>query len=184
MERDRDFDVFFKGNERRIHYQIQRVGGTGQLYGELYTEGIVALWKAYKSYQPIKGELGTYLNYKIRYQLLDFMRKKYREQEQAEKTAHEETVKIDNGNRCSTTDQPIVDMSGIDLKDDTFWREIRGQLTDNQWKWVKYFIIVDMTVKEIVEIENVSASAVKCWGREVRRKLRDKGWKEKLEELL
>lgn len=47
------------------------------------------------------------------------------------------------------------------------------QLTSNQWKWVYYFIIADLSIKEIMEIENVSADAVKGWGRATKKKLRN-----------
>lgn len=40
---DRDFEMFFKTNERRIHYQIDRLGITGDIYSDFYTGGVVAL---------------------------------------------------------------------------------------------------------------------------------------------
>jgi len=43
-----DFQTFFQTNEGRIHYQIQRLGITGDLYEDFYSEGMIALWKAYK----------------------------------------------------------------------------------------------------------------------------------------
>ena len=79
---------------------------------------------------------------------------------------------------------PVVNREGMIVKDDAFWEEVRSRLTENQWKWVEYFIIADLTIKEIMEIEGVSADAVKGWGRAVRRKLKDEELRKKLEDLI
>ena len=176
--------MFFKANERRIHYQIHRLGITGEWYEEFYTEGILALWKAYKEFDETKGQIGTFLNYRIRYRLLDLLRKKLREQELVEEMKHEESVRLDDGNRHRGTGMPIVNVRGIVLEDHAFWENIRSRLSENQWKWVEYFIIADLTVKEIMELEGVTADAVKGWGQEVRKKLRDEELRRKLEEMV
>ena len=175
-----DFDIFFKANERRIHFQIHRLGISEEWYGEFYAEGMFALWKAYKAYQPDKGAFGTFLNYKIRYQLIDLLRKKLHDQNGTEKVMQENITQLDNGNRHRGTGVPIVHIPEITLKDPSFWKEIRKRLTDKQWKWVEYFIIADLTVKEIMELENVTKETVKSWGKAVRKKLRD----EKLRKIL
>ena len=177
---ERDFNVFFEMNERRIHYQIQRLNINQDWYEEFYSEGIVALWQAYKAYEPSKGELGTFLNYQIRYRLIDLQRRKIRYSQVVEEANAEEKLKIDNGNRCRKTNNLLLDTVGIEIKDKAFWNEIQNRLSDKQWKWVKYFIIADLTIQEIMEIENVSDTAVKSWGREVRRKLREEGMYERL----
>lgn len=168
-----DFDVFFRENERRIHYQIHRLGIKGDWYADFYSEGIVALWEAHRKYDLSKNvELGTFVNYTIRYRLLDLFRKKLREQEKKEQLMEEKGRLLDDGNRHRGTGNPLVNMEGILLRDDSFWEDVRGRLTENQWKWVHYFIIAGMSVKEIMELEGVSADAVKGWGREARKKLR------------
>ncbi len=181
---DQDFDVFFKANERRVHFQIHRLGITGEWYEEFYTEGIVALWQAYKEFDESKGQIGTFLNYRIRFRLIDLVRKKSREREVFKDIKQEESIRNDNGNRHRGTGKPVVNVSEIVLEDETFWEEIRSQLTDNQWKWVRYFIIADLTVKEIMELENVTADAVKGWGRAVRKKLRNEEIRRRLEEMM
>ncbi len=57
---------------------------------------------------------------------------------------------------------------------------MRKELISKQWKWVHYFIIANLTINKVMEAENVSADAVKSWAREVRKKLRHEGVKEKL----
>lgn len=167
-----DFETFFRMNERRIHYQIHRLGISGGWYDDFYSEGILALWEAHQQYKPDRGELGTFINYRIRFRLLDLVRKKLREQELQEKHFDEEVIRLDQGNRHRASGMPIVDTTGIIVQDESFWVEVRKLLTENQWKWVQYFIIAEMSVKEIMELEGVSADAVKGWGQEVRRKLR------------
>jgi len=61
----------------------------------------------------------------------------------------------------------------IDSEFEEFWRDVRSRLSEKQWKWVEYVVIADLSVKEVMEIEDVTADAVKGWGREVRRKLGD-----------
>lgn len=79
------FEDFFQANERRIHFQIHRLRIPHNLYDEFYTEGIVALWQAYRDVNQAKGNVGTFLNYRIRYRLIDLIRKKQREAELDEK---------------------------------------------------------------------------------------------------
>src|SRR5690625_2505243 len=163
---------------------MQRLRIPRDLYEDFYAEGILALWQAYKRYDEEKGEIGTFINYQIRFRLIDLIRKKARHQEILELAIHEAIVQIDDGNRYSETGLPIVENCGIVLENEAFWKEVRERLTSKQWKWVHYFIIANLSIKEIMEIESVSADAVKSWAREVRRKLREEGVREKLEELM
>lgn len=175
---DRDFELFFKQNENRIHFQIHRLGISSTWYDDFYSEGILALWEAYREFDHARGKLGTFVNYKIRFRLIDLLRKKLRRQEVIEEMIGEARVTLESGNRHRSSGRTLVDPAGIEVKDDTFWRKVRSKLTKRQWLWVKYFIIADLSVKEIMEIEGVSADAVKGWGREVRRKLRNEPlWK-------
>lgn len=178
------FELFFKANQGRIYYQMRRLGIAEESCGEFYSEGILALWHGYKSYNPTKGEFGTFLNYQIRYRLLDLIRKKSRVLELDEQGNLEEKMQIDQGNRHRGTNMPIPDVRGVILESHAFWLEVRSELTEKQWKWVHYFIIADLTIKEIMEIENVTSDAVKSWAREVRKKLNHEDIRKKLEALM
>ncbi|HLR69978.1 MAG TPA: sigma-70 family RNA polymerase sigma factor [Pseudogracilibacillus sp.] len=169
---DQDFELFFRQHENRIHFQIHRLGVSVRWYDDFYSEGIVALWDAYREFDEARGNLGTFINYKIRFRLIDLLRKKLRRQEVMEEAVEEARVSLETGNRHRSSGMPLIDSSGIYLEDDTFWRKVRKCLTERQWLWVQYFIIADLSVQEIMELEGVSADAVKGWGREVRRKLR------------
>lgn len=62
------------------------------------------------------------------------------------------------------------------MENEEMWQEVREVLTEKQWHWVYYHIIQGMKLKEIAEMKGVSVEAVKSWGKEARRKLREKGW--------
>lgn len=185
---ERDFEQFFKANERRIHYQIHRLGIFGSWYDEFYSEGVVALWKAYKEFDESKGaEIGTFINFQVRFRLVDLLRKKLREQELLEAKMEEKKHELDDGNRHRRTGMPAVHASDFDIDiddSDAFWQEIRRHLSEKQWKWVIYFVIADLSIKEIMELEDVSADTVKSWGKAVRGKLRNEEMKKRLRRLM
>src|SRR5699024_4265348 len=167
------FEQFFKANGHRIHFEIHRLGIPTNLHDEFYTEGIVALWKAYQEMDASKGNPGTFLNYRIRFRLIDLIRKKKREEENEEAFMQHSNTEMTNGARHRHSNTPLVKIPDIPVSDAALWHNIRQQLTTNQWKWVYYFIIADLSIKEIMEIENVTADAVKGWGRSAKKKLRN-----------
>lgn len=179
-----DFEQFFQANERRVHYQIHLLGIKGGWYDDFYTEGIFAMWQAYREFDETKGNLGTYINYRIRYRLIDLSRKLSRKFKGDNLVIEQGKTELTDGAYNRNTGMPIVNIPSITMKDPAFWDTIREQLTDNQWKWVHYFIIADLSIQEIMEIENVSADAVKGWGRAVRHKLRNEEMRSALNDLL
>src|SRR5699024_904720 len=179
-----DFELFFKANERRIHFQIHNLSIKGDWYSEFYTEGIFALWQAYRDFDPTQGRLGTYLNYRIRYRLIDLIRKKEREHAREQAYQAQQKIEHTDGNYRRHENQSLVPLPTLKVKDTSIWHDIRSQLTENQWKWVKYISIDEMNRKERMENENDTANAVKGWRREVRKKQRNKKKKEKITDIL
>src|SRR5690625_3290408 len=173
------FEEIMKQNERRVHYHIHRLN-LQDPQQEFYQEGLVAMWNAYEKYQPDKGTLATYFNYTIRHRLIDLVRKKAKEQQHDERFIEDEKLKIDNGNSSRKDKLPLVDFSDITVEDATIWNQVQAVLTPNQWTWVSCFIISEISTKEIAVQENVSVDAVKSWGRQARKKLRNEGFGEKL----
>ncbi|WP_100010200.1 sigma-70 family RNA polymerase sigma factor [Lentibacillus sediminis] len=171
------FEEIFEQNERRIHYHIHRLN-IRDPHQEFYQEGLFAMWNAYRSYQPDKGPLATYFNYVIRHRMIDLIRKQTKEQEKMSLYAQREKVEQDDGNyyHHGSNAYPVMRVADLPFYDGGFWQEIRDKLSENQWKWVKYYVIEDMSVKEIAEQEGVSVEAVKSWGKEVRRKLQGLEW--------
>jgi len=137
----------------------------------------------YKSFDPTKGNLGTYVNFRIRYRLIDLLRKIARESEQTEQMIQEKITEIDGGNRYGLSKFPLINRQGLPVSNEPFWQEVKRHLSKRQWQWVEYFIIADLTIQEIAEIESVSVDAVKSWGREARKKLRQKEVVERLKKL-
>src|SRR5690625_4472437 len=181
---EQDFNTFFQANERRIYYQLYRLAIQQSLHEECYSEGVLAMRDSYKNYQPGKGDIGTYMNYRIRFRVIDLIRKNKRDESNMQVVEYEQTIHIDDGNRQSQSKYPLVHARGIIVQDEVFWQEVRKSLTEKQWKWVHYFIIADLTIKEIMEIENVSADAVKSWAQQVKKKLRHEEMRKRLEALL
>src|SRR5699024_6476582 len=107
-----------------------------------------------------------------------------RELETDEKLMEQAKNSLGDGNRNRADRQLIIQATDLPLSNELFWQEVRRHLSLRQWKWVKYFIIAELTVKEIMEIEDVSADAVKSWGQAVRRKLRHDKIFRRLRELL
>ena len=166
------FEEIVEQNERRIHYHIHRLNirDTEQ---EFFQEGLVAMWNAYEKHQPDKGPFATYFNYIIRNRLIDLIRKTNREKEKQILLNIEQERLLHNGNcyRSHVISYPMM-IAEKPITDEIFWGHVKKQLTGNQWKWVNYFIIENMSVKEIAEQEGVSMEAVKSWGKEARRKLK------------
>jgi RNA polymerase sigma factor (sigma-70 family) len=177
------FEEIVKQNERRVHYYIHKLN-VRDPHQEFYQEGLVAMWNAYEKHQPDKGPLATYFNYTIKNRMIDLIRKKTREQQGDEQYIETEKNTLGSGNRDGRTKMPIPDYTGLTVDDAGVWIEVQQLLTENQWKWVYGFIILNMPLKEIAEMEGVSSEAVKSWGRQARKKLRSEDALGKLQGLL
>jgi RNA polymerase sigma factor (sigma-70 family) len=142
--------------------------------GEFYSEGMYAMWQAYKKYEPDKGPLSTYFNYTIRYRLIDLLRKKIKEKEKEADLIEKESASLTHGNKSSTSNAPLLPATeaAFPIQDETLWETVFSNLTLNQGKWVYYAIIRDMSLKEIAEQEDVTVDAVKSWARQARKKLK------------
>jgi RNA polymerase sigma factor (sigma-70 family) len=168
---ERSFEEVFKQNEKRIYFHMQRLG-IYDTHREFYLEGLYAMWMAYKKYEPDKGPLSTFFNYNIRNQLIDMLRKKARDQYKDQMFINNGKHLVDHGNRSGHRKNPVIETSGIQVKDTKIWEEVKAALTENQWNWVYYHVVLEMRYKEIGALKGVSTDAVKSWGREARRKLR------------
>lgn len=175
------FNEIFTQNKRRIHYQIQKLN-IHDPHQDFFQEGLVALWNAYETHQPDKGPMATYFNYTIRNRLIDKIRKEFRYTQNNDKLVQNHKIVSESGNSYSRrdTNYPLFDSDGINIEDDYIWKRLKENLTSNQWKWIEYFILKEMSIKEIAQQENKSEDAVKSWGQQVRKKLRDKDFRIKI----
>lgn len=165
------FEEIFKQNENRIHFHMQKLG-IRDPDGEFYSEGLFALWKAYKHYEPDKGPLSTYFNYTIKNRLIDLLRKKITMQENEANFVEKEKRTASNGNKYGDSKMPIPETGGFSIGNEEWWDRVYSALTEKQKKWVYYYIVREMSVKEIAAKEKVTEEAVKSWGKEAKRKLR------------
>ncbi|WP_060678270.1 RNA polymerase sigma factor [Virgibacillus halodenitrificans] len=64
-------------------------------------------------------------------------------------------------------------------EDSPVYNYIQGRtesFSNNQKKWLRFYIGEGMSIKEIAEQEGVSDDAVKSWGRQARKRLREGPW--------
>ncbi|GAA0615920.1 hypothetical protein GCM10009001_36160 [Virgibacillus siamensis] len=176
------FEEIFEQNKRRIHYQIHKLN-IQDPHEEFFQEGLIAMWNAYEKYQPDKGPMATYFNFTIRNRLIDRLRKEISYQNIKKKAIKEELTQITDGNHYSLQEklnQRLEPEQSLPLTDPALWKTLKSQLTERQWKWIYYYIIEGMSYKEIAVTENTTVEAVKSWGKQVRMKLRDPEFREKL----
>ncbi|MEJ8766075.1 MULTISPECIES: sigma-70 family RNA polymerase sigma factor [unclassified Oceanobacillus] len=167
------FEEIFEQNERRIHYHLHKLN-IRDPHHEFFQEGLIGMWKAYEKYQPNKGPLGTYFNFMIRNRLIDSIRKESRRIEKEVLASKDEEGAFDT-EIFHKANNATLEGSSLDehLKHNSdLWKHIRDLLTEKQWKWLKYYVIEDLTIKEIAKQEEASIEAVKGWAKEARRKLR------------
>src|SRR5699024_9571148 len=100
-------------------------------------------------------------------------RKKKREEENEEAFMQHSNTEMTNGARHRHSNTPLVEIPDIPVSDAALWHNIRQRLTTNQWKWVYYFIIADLSIKEIMEVWKITVDDVKGWGRTGKEKVRN-----------
>lgn len=177
---EQELNTLLLRHERRIHFHIHRLNIRGEQYDDFYAEGMIALWRGLEDYDASQGEIGTFLNHRIRFRLIDYQRKVIRNIEKDTEAMEAQKLRDDSGNTVGTTNQMLICIKGVELEDENFWCDIRSQLTLNQWKWVRHYVIDGRSIKEISTLENVSEAAVKSWAREARRKLRTESFRRKM----
>ncbi|MBT2218028.1 sigma-70 family RNA polymerase sigma factor [Virgibacillus dakarensis] len=165
------FEEVLRKHEGRIYYHIHKLN-IFDPHKEFYQEGLCALWEAYKTYQPEKAQLSTHLHNAIRNRLIDLLRKKACQQRHDEMFHQEEMKKQVSGNRRCNVNMPIHDNPRIMFHEAKLWQQVRALLTVNQWKWLKFNILMGLSNQEIAEQEGVSVAAVHSWAKTAKRRLR------------
>lgn len=169
---DKSFNDVYNKHRDRIYYYLHTLQIPFQLRDEFYAEGMYAMWLAYEQYDETKGPLSTFLNYKIRFAMIDLIRKKEREREKTEQIIDQQITTIHTGNRKRHHDQLLLPDEQIQVKDKSLWVDLRRKLTNKQWKWVYYYIILDWPINKIANKEKVTVETVKGWAKMTRQKLR------------
>lgn len=175
------FEEIFKQNERRIHYYIHRLH-IRDSSEDFYREGLFALWNAYETYQPDKGPMATYFNFMIRNRMIDLIRKEKKAAEKIENYTTQNKHQLDDGNYRKGKMNKTSINNFIEVSPDNaeLWEGLKENLTSNQWKWVYYYVLKGMSLKEIATKEGVTVDAVKSWAKQARVKLRKGAFREKI----
>lgn len=173
------FEEIFTQNKRRIYYHMHRLN-IYDPHEEYFQEGLCALWSAYESYHPNKGPMTTYFNFIIRNRLIDLIRKTNRTANNDATIMIEQQHRFHHGNYRRYTNQtyPIPRFSDTPIVDPYLWDQLEEDLTENQRKWVQLYVIEDLPIREIAIRENTTEEAVKSWGKQTRKKLRHKNFRE------
>ena len=169
------FDEIFAQNEKRIHYHIHKLH-IRDPHAVFYQEGLCALWHAYETYQPNKGPMSTYFNFVIKNRLIDLIRKESRDLEKKELLKEIAVCEYTSGNHRKNGDtatQLVEKQQTHVLEDSPLWSTLQRHLTRKQWLWIDHYIIKNRSIKDIAKLERTTVEAVKSWGKQVRRKLRD-----------
>lgn len=163
------FNTIYNQNRKRIHYHIHALNIRDSDL-EWLQIGSIALWQAYRQYEPDKGPMSTYFNYMIRNRLIDHVRK-------SSCQARDIASNIENSPIPTITHQHASARSLDDLIYSSFTTNhylldfIQTRLTYNQWRWFQDSIINNQTTREIADHNQTSTDAVKSWRRQARKKL-------------
>lgn len=164
MNIDMTFEEIYEQNKRRIYFYIHKLN-IQDPHQEFFQLGLTSLWRAYRTYLPYKGSMSTYFNYIIRNSLIDQLRKQKRYQTLVKEhlsfyETFNHTQAISNVYYDNQIDNSMPHM------------KFKSHLTENQWNWLHYCVIQDMTHEELATLKNTTKDAVKSWARQARKKLR------------
>jgi DNA-directed RNA polymerase len=152
---------------RMIYHNIKKLCITRN-HDEFYQAGLIALWKAAKTYDPAKGSFETYLYSSIKGSMLNEMNKQNKNRDMLEYQV------IDS---MPVSEDPTAHKDMEDL--------IRANcdiLTRPQQIWIISYCLKDKTISEIAQSENTTPASVKSWRRGALKKLRAlsaEEWKER-----
>lgn len=151
------FDEIVRQYEPMIHHMLR----TLHIYKnreEFYQIGLIALWDAWRKFDPAIGNFESIAYRYIRGRMLNELAK---------------VTMLEERNVCADESfwNTAVDSSSDPFELATLLSYSKG-LSPKQQSWVVYTFHFDLTVKEIAEKENVSVSAVKKWRKGALEKLR------------
>jgi RNA polymerase sigma factor (sigma-70 family) len=126
---------------------------------DYFHSGLVGLWEAAEAFNPEKGDFTNYAYSLIKGRILNEMNRNNKQEERSvhPKEEYWETVEDDHPSNPLETEFLLCYCDG---------------LTEKETKWVIYTYVDFLSVAEIAEKENVSASAVKQWRSGAKRKLK------------
>ncbi|WP_010647999.1 hypothetical protein [Oceanobacillus massiliensis] len=148
-------------NERRIHYQIHKLGIYDMYshYIRFDYNSLEADCNTYYIFQPDQGILPTYFNHIIRNRLFDLL------QLEPTKLQYDKIILHEEAGTSSYTYGPI---------DPSMLQRSKSVQTSIHFKWFYQYVQQNLPIKEIAELEGVPVENIKYWGNEAKRELRGK----------
>lgn len=140
-------------------YHLLHKYGIRDVEGEFYQVAIIALWRAWKSYDPKKGKFSTYAYFSMQKAFFTFMRNEKNIQKRKDK--YEAYARPDS----------LLYYNEIPF-DPYLLSAIQEALTTKQMKWFNGFILRQQTIKQIALQENVTENTVKNWARLAKPKIK------------
>ena len=124
-----------------------------------YQVGLIGLWEAQTRFNTEKGSFSTFAFSTIRGKVLASLSK--------ENQFHDRNLTTQYDSQLDVIDESAE----VEIEEDILTTYCEG-LSENQLKWVKGKFIEDKKNKDIALEHGVTEQAVKSWGREAMKKLR------------
>ncbi|WP_411334904.1 sigma-70 family RNA polymerase sigma factor [Metabacillus indicus] len=150
-----------------IYHNIKKLCITRN-HDEFYQAGLIAIWKASKTYDPEKGSFETYLYTSIKGSMLNEMNKQNKNKDLTESDVMEHMMISDDPSTLK--DMEAMILANCDI------------LTKHQQIWMISYCLKEKTISEIAASENTTPASVKSWRRGAVKKLRSlsaEEWKER-----
>ncbi|WP_100333139.1 sigma-70 family RNA polymerase sigma factor [Bacillus alkalisoli] len=151
--KDREFSMIVEQYGLVIYKIIQTLHVREEDIEEMYQEGLVALWYAWKGYEESKATFSTYAYWTVRGMLINLIKKdrRFYDTHCSWKPGLEEVIP-DHSNK--TIHEQLRDLECY-IKN----------LTENQKRWLIEFILKGKKLEEIAEEYGTTVAAVKSWRR-------------------
>ncbi len=149
-----DFEPLIKGQIKKLNLYRQ--------YDEYYQVGVVALWEAYRNFNPQKGTFAAYALHTVRGHMLMMLRK--------ERRFGDHHILYDDQQTTAFMDQQM----SYDLVDSTAssLTPYLRHLSKRERLWVIEAIVHDKKLGEIAKEHGVSTNTVSSWRKQAIRKLK------------
>ena len=155
MKPEPDFDALCLSFSPLIKKTIRYVG-LQQDYQEAYQGGLIALWEAWRDFDPQKGFFPPYAKAKITGKLRTLATKTYQHRERF--------VTFSIGEEPSQEIEPSWEAFSFDFE--------KCKLSGKEKLWIKEYIQEGFNTEEIASRYHVSTHTVRSWKKGVKRKLK------------
>jgi RNA polymerase sigma factor (sigma-70 family) len=159
-----DKDLIFQKLAKQFEPLIWHVIRSFRIYKDFdlyYQAGLIGLWKAWRQFDPNKGEFSAFVFLKVKGQILNELEKEGSFQHRHMLTEHDERTANQLYEEYPLEREMLLSYC--------------HELTDNQKKWVLQTFLEGKKLQEIAECEGVTYEAVKSWRRGALKQLRKKG---------